>query len=82
LQFGVLCGYQNSNTVFTPKSEFLCQNQNRNIRQLRRHITQAWVEFDLVVIETAISLKRARLAAYVEAEVGHYEHTLKHMINM
>ena len=39
-------------------------------------MTKKWDEFDQVVIDAAISQWRARLAACVEAEGGHFEHTL------
>jgi hypothetical protein len=47
-----------------------------NIEELRQRIIQEWDEFDQVVIDAAISQWRARLAACVEAEGGHFEHTL------
>ena len=38
--------------------------------------SRLWEEFDQVVIDAAISQWRARLGACVEAEGGHFEHTL------
>ena len=48
----------------------------RDVGELRQRITQAWDEFDQVVIDAAISQWRARLRACVEAEGGHFEHRL------
>jgi hypothetical protein len=48
----------------------------RDVGELRQRIIQAWDEFDQVVIDAAISQWRARLGACVEAEGGHFEHTL------
>jgi inhibitor of nuclear factor kappa-B kinase subunit alpha len=48
----------------------------RDVGELRQRIIQAWDEFDQVVIDAAISQWRARLRACIEAEGGHFEHTL------
>lgn len=37
---------------------------------------RAWEEFDQLVIDAAIGKWRTRLEACVEAEGGHFEHTL------
>ena len=48
----------------------------RDVGVLRQRIMQAWHELDQRVIDAAISQWRARLGACVEAEGGHFEHTL------
>ena len=48
----------------------------RDVEVLRQRIIQAWDEFDQGVIDSAIGQWRARLSACVEAEGGHFEHTL------
>ena len=48
----------------------------RDVEELRQRIIQAWDEFDQGVIDSAIGQWRARLSACVEAEGGHFEHTL------
>ena len=56
--------------------EKVYKTKARNIEKLRQRIIQAWDEFDQVVIDATISQWRASLAACVEAEGGHFEHTL------
>ena len=48
----------------------------RDVEELRQRIVNAWDEFDQVVIDAAIGQWRARLTACVEANGGHFEHTL------
>jgi len=48
----------------------------RDIEELHKWNVHSWKEFDQLVIDAAIVQWHARLEAFVEAEDGHFEHTL------
>lgn len=56
------------------------QNKGPEHAGLHQHIIRAWDEFDQLVINAVISRWPTQLGAFVVAEGGHFEYTVKNSI--
>ena len=56
--------------------ERVCQTRVHDIDELRQRLNTMWCELEQRIMDDAIDQWRCRLLACVDAEGGHFEHSL------